>query len=270
LSSDLIITGNTWLAMKEQCTALVRSGFLPDSIRTPEQAIAIALKGHEIGMPMMQAFSSINIIKGKPTISAEGMNALIRKHCPRAKLEILENDALICTIRATRPGEASFTHSYTMDDARRANITGNPSWTKYPDAMLFARCISSIARRVFPDCLQGISYTPEELGAEVNEDGEIINIKAQDISQDSQEGSRPSAYTYANVEHRKIFAEIAKKYGITTRDDLKRLSDEFEDVPLEELEEGISLFLGKSHGEPQAGDSGSMSDASDLGGSEPL
>lgn len=180
--NELIVSGPTWVAMKEQAAMLVRSGFLPDSIKSPEQAIAIALKGHEIGMPMMQAFSNIHVIKGKPTISAEGMNALIRKNCPKAKLEVLKNDASICTIKATRPGEAPFTYTYTIEDAKRAGITGNPSWSKYPDAMLFSRCISTVARRIFPDCLQGISYTPEDLGGEINEHGEIVSIIDDSVS----------------------------------------------------------------------------------------
>lgn len=243
MSTELMVTGNTWLAMKEQCTALSRSGFLPDSVKTPEQAIAIALKGHEIGMPMMQAFSSIHIIKGKPTISAEGMNALIRKNCPKAKLEILINDTTICTIKATRPGEAPFTYTYSIDDAKRAGITGNPSWSKYPDAMLFARCISVIGRRIFPDCLQGISYTPEELGAEVDEDGEVINIVSLDSK--TTESAKPTAVLYdpSRNEHKQILRDIAAKFDITEIAALKELSAHCAGLDIESLTFVIQQYL---------------------------
>ncbi len=170
-----------WQVMKEQATMLVRSGFLPESVNTPEKAIAIAMKGQEIGMPMMQAYSQIHVIKGKPTLSAEGINSLIRRNCPGAKLEFLERTEEQCIIKATRPLEAPAMFSFTMADAKRAGITNNPSWTKYPRQMLFARCISEVGRTMFPDCLSGISYVPEELGADVDENGEVISVPVEKV-----------------------------------------------------------------------------------------
>lgn len=170
----LVVQGSTYDAMKEQCVALVKSGFLPASIKGPEQALAVAIKGIEVGMPMMQSFSHINIINGKPTISAEGMNFLIRKNCPEAKIDILERTHEICKIRASRPNSMPCEFSFSVEDAKKAKLLANPSWEKYPRNMLFARCMSDLARTMFPDCIGGISYTPEELGANVNIDGEVV------------------------------------------------------------------------------------------------
>lgn len=192
ISSDysgksLVISGQTWSVLKEQATMLVRSGFLPDSIRTPEQALAIAIKGHEVGMPIMQAFSHIHVIKGKPTISAEGMLYLVYKHCPSAVIEF-DTTNEYCAIKAARSNNHLLTEfKFTMDDARRAQLLSNPSWTKYPRAMLKARAISEMARTIFADAIGGISYTHEELGADVNEDGEIITIEHTETKQEAAE-----------------------------------------------------------------------------------
>lgn len=237
--SDLVIQGSSWVAMKEQATMLVRSGFLPESIKTPEQAIAIALKGHELGMPMMQAFSQIHVIKGKPTISAEGMNALIRKNCAGAKLEILASNSDRCTIRASRPNEQACEFTFTMDDARRAGITGNPSWSKYPDAMLFARCISIVARRVFPDCLAGISYTPEEMGAEVNAEGQVINITPQEEKKpEAQKG-----FDRGNPAHVAAIKKALEEKGITDEGDVDAVMHEMKGKASTELDSCIEAML---------------------------
>jgi len=160
--------------MKEQAEMLVKSGFLPPSIKTPEQAMAIAIKGVEVGLPMMQSFAQINIIGGKPTIGAEGMQFLIRKNCPQAKINIVERTAERCIIKASRPGSEECAFEFSMEDAKKALLLANPSWQKYPRNMLFSRCITDMARSMFPDCIGGISYTPEELGATVDIDGVIV------------------------------------------------------------------------------------------------
>lgn len=69
-----------------------------------------------------------------------------------------------------------------MEDAKRANLTGKGPWVTYPAAMLRARCISSMARAMFPDALSGVVYTPEELGAQVDDDGSVIEIPVDPIS----------------------------------------------------------------------------------------
>lgn len=49
----------------------------------------------------------------------------------------------------------------------------------YPQNMLFARAISSGVRRYCPDVFNGnLVYVPEELGAQVDEDGEIVQRAA--------------------------------------------------------------------------------------------
>ena len=174
MNNQLVITGNTYESMKEQADILVKSGFLPTTIKTADQAMAIAIKGVEVGLPMMQSFSHINIIGGKPAISAEGMNFLIRKNCPTAKIDVLERTIEKCSIRVQRPGGEPTVFEFTIDDAKRAELMANKSWQKYPRNMLFARCFSDMARTIFPDCIGGISYTPEELGATVDVDGLVI------------------------------------------------------------------------------------------------
>jgi hypothetical protein len=52
-------------------------------------------------------------------------------------------------------------------------------WEKYPEAMLKARAITECARDACEEVLFGLHYTPEELGAEVAEDGTVIITDAR-------------------------------------------------------------------------------------------
>lgn len=143
---------------------LVKSGLLPDGIKTPEAAVTIILKGRELGIPPMTALSHIHVIKGKPTLSAELMLSLALQ----AGLEVwvAETDAEHATVKGVRNGrEQSLT--FTLKEAQAAGVMSNATWQKYPAAMLRARAISAFMRMFAPDVLNGASYTPEELGAEV-------------------------------------------------------------------------------------------------------
>ena len=184
MSNELIVrpqvslfpSESEWKIIREQASIVVKTGFLPRAIDTPEKAIAIALKGRELGIPMMQAFSHIHIIEGKPTISSELMLSQIYKHCAGAVINYLENDEKRCVIEARRPGHKAATFSYTIEEARQAELLNKGNWKKYPAAMLRARTVAITARAMFPDAIMGCSYTPEELGAEVNDEGLVLEV----------------------------------------------------------------------------------------------
>jgi hypothetical protein len=61
---------------------------------------------------------------------------------------------------------------FTLEDARRA---GTKNLEKFPKNMLFARAMSNGVRWHCPDVTgSGPVYTPEELGADVDDEGNII------------------------------------------------------------------------------------------------
>lgn len=174
-----------WELLQRQCRAFVRSGFLPEHITknvdektAVAKAVTIAIKGHELGLPPMQAFASITVIKGKPCLSAELMLALAYSKVKGCKITFKtppEKQSQECTVMMQRPGGDPMDFRFTMQDAQQAGIvTAGSAWQKYPAAMLRARAISAGARAVFPDAVMGC-YTPEEIGgAPIEIEGEVI------------------------------------------------------------------------------------------------
>lgn len=59
---------------------LIKSKVLPESVKTVETAYAIATFGKELGFSLMQSFSHIVLVNGKPTVSAVACNALMQTH----------------------------------------------------------------------------------------------------------------------------------------------------------------------------------------------
>jgi hypothetical protein len=70
--------------------------------------------------------------------------------------------------------------TYAIEDAERAGLVKEgSSWVKYPQNMLFARAISSGVRLYCPDVFNGnLVYVPEEMGVQVDEDGEPVGKAA--------------------------------------------------------------------------------------------
>lgn len=151
----------------ELAKILAASGLLPRGAQRPEAAFAIIAAGRELGLTAMQSLRSIHIIEGKPTLSADLIAALCKSRpdvCVYFRL--VESTDRIARYETQRRGEPAPTSmSFTIEDAQRAGVTGKDNWKKYPAAMLRARCITALARAVYPDLAMGV-YDPDEVVAE--------------------------------------------------------------------------------------------------------
>lgn len=167
-ASSLIPFASEWEAMRQMAEVLVDSGFLPPTLNTANKALTVLLAGRELGVPPMQAIRGIHVVNGRPSLSAELMLALAYQNIRGFKFKVEASNEQVCRIMAQRPGGDPVTLSFTITDAARAGLTKGDNWTKYPAAMLRARCTSAILRIVAPDAIRGI-YTTEEIGASERE-----------------------------------------------------------------------------------------------------
>ena len=162
----LVAIGAEWEAIKEQAKMLIKTGFFPKAVNTPEKAVAVMLAGRELGIPPMQSLRSVHIIDAKPTLSAETMLALAYQRVPGlicnvSMIEAGEN-ATGCRVSGNRPGGKPTEITFTEHDAKAAGLLSRPTWTAYRPAMYRARAISAWCRVVTPDAILGC-YTAEEV-----------------------------------------------------------------------------------------------------------
>lgn len=165
----------TELATLERMAGLLhRSGFCKGA-RTAEQAVALVLMGREVGLPAMQALSTIHVIEGKPTASVHLMGALLARG--GVSWKPTKHDVDGCEIEFSRPGWQAITSSFTRRDAECAGLAKKDNWLKWPRAMYYARAFTEGARMIAPDLLCGLNYTPEELAPDtivVDERGDAV------------------------------------------------------------------------------------------------
>jgi hypothetical protein len=160
---------------------LQASGYFKD-VRDQAQAVTKILFGRELGVSPISSMSTIHVVEGKPTLSAHLLAALI-KRSGKYDYRIKKHTALECSImflqKVGEIWEELGLSDFTIEDAKTAGVYRQGSgWTKYPKAMLFARAISQGHRAHCPDVSLAALYVPEELGAEVNESGEVVSLPA--------------------------------------------------------------------------------------------
>lgn len=155
---------------------LVRSKFFRDTTDAA-QAIVKVLAGAEMGFGPIASMTGVYIIEGKPSVSAGLMASAVKRSGRYSyRLEKGHPTATECTIHFYEGKELIGSSSFTWAEAQAAGLVGKPTWKQYPKNMLFARALSNGVKWHCPDVFQGTVYLPEELGAEVNEDGEAVSL----------------------------------------------------------------------------------------------
>lgn len=163
---------------------LQASGYFTD-VRDQAQAITKILFGKELGFSPIISMSGIHIIEGKPALSANLLASMI-KRSGKYDYRIALWDATECEIvfreKVNGYWEDVGRSRFTIEDAKRAGVAfktrsgADGIWTRYPKAMLFARALSQGERAYCPDVSSCALYVPEELGATVNENGEVLAV----------------------------------------------------------------------------------------------
>jgi hypothetical protein len=152
---------------------LAKSGYFADA-KDVAQACVKVLAGQELGLPPIASMMGISLIKGKVTLSANLMAALIRQH--GYDFRVIKLDGQGCALEfISKPAQGTVcvlgTSTFTEADARAAGIKSE-MYQKYPRNMYFARAISNGAKWYTPEIFGGVPvYSDGELGGD---EGEVV------------------------------------------------------------------------------------------------
>jgi hypothetical protein len=162
-----------WQEAFEFAKAIAPTELVPKAFRNrPDAVMATIIKGHELGVPALHALSQIYVIDGRPCVAAELQRALILSHGHEVWSDPDYYNATRVDLYGRRRGGQHVQRiTWTIDDAKRANLAGKPNWRTYPRQMLLARCSGELGRLMFADVLAGLGVNYEELldGVEVLE-----------------------------------------------------------------------------------------------------
>jgi hypothetical protein len=172
---------------------MARSGYFEDA-KQAAQAVVKIMAGRELGFREIASMTGIYIIKGRVSVGANLMAAAVKRD-PRYDYRVVTLTDEVCEIAFFEQGKESGRSVFTREDAQRA---GTQNMAKFPRNMLFARAMSNGIKWFCPDACGGQPvYTPEELGAEVDGDGNmIVDVKATVVERtpepDKANGEKPT------------------------------------------------------------------------------
>jgi hypothetical protein len=180
---------------------------------SPEAAMAIMLKGHELGLGLTASFEFVQVVEGKPALSPRGALALIQSSPLLAGLKIDDlKDAngkpTGCHVWMKRTNGFEYEVTWTMAEAVAAGVVkAGSGWDHYPANMLRWRAVGFCADVVFPDVLGGMKRA-DELGANISADGDVIEGTWVTVAE-----SNAPAPTVATVTRKITLSDIVDKYG---------------------------------------------------------
>ncbi len=138
------------------------------------QAAVKVMAGEELGLAPVASMMGIHIIKGKVSLSANLIAAQVRRHGYDYRHVQFDNSQCVLEFYAkdgkTKLGQSSFSEV----DAKQAGVW-NDMYKKFPRNMYFSRAMSNGAKWYCPEVMSGLPiYTPEELGAKVDGEGNVV------------------------------------------------------------------------------------------------
>lgn len=199
LAASAAPSAREWDLICRQADVVSRSGIVPKSYQTlwaPDgrllqdrrpNCVVAALFGRVYGWDMLTAMRNVHVIEGAASLKPEAMLAMIRARGHRVSITVGADSATVHGVRADTGDE--LTRSFSFADAVRASLCsigedGMPRarskngeklpWEQYPLDMCQWRAVSAVARALFGDVVLGAGYTPEELGALVEQDGSVV------------------------------------------------------------------------------------------------
>jgi outer membrane biosynthesis protein TonB len=156
--------------------------------------------------------------------------------------------------------------TWTMERAKKAGLTTD-NWRKYPEAMLFARCLSSGIRSYCPDALSvgaPVYAIGEVSGNQMSVDGDLLDAGAvvtKPITQQEpeEEGELPDAFgkpedTTEDTTEEKPAEEKPARKKATTRKKAAAKKDESKkvvEVKAEPVDESDDLDFGEEEDDPK-------------------
>lgn len=145
---------------------MANSGHVPkDYVGKPHAILAAVQHGGELGLSPMQSLKSIAVINGTPCLWGDGLVALMHASGKLADHKTTwsgEGDKLACTFSVFKKGiPTPFEWTFSLQDAKTANLLGKGTWASHPRRMLFNRARAFAVRDAFAEELRGLGVDDE-------------------------------------------------------------------------------------------------------------
>ena len=158
-------------------------------VNTPNEAFVRILAGWSCGIDAATALINIKPVDGRLALPEMVAVAAIRRSGVGdiRTVVVADDHATVEVTRADWPNGRAEKITFSVADAVRAgliqldakgqNNSRKDNWRKYTSDMLLARARATAKRRYLEEAVGGLPYSPEELGADTDEDGNAVNVE---------------------------------------------------------------------------------------------
>lgn len=250
-TTDIAVQNST--STIELAKLMATSTLLPRAYQQQPANLLFAFEyADAIGIPRINALTSIHVIDGKPTASADLIAALVRRAGHKLRIEGDDTYAEVTIIRADDPGYEPKPIRWDEAKARKAGKWGSKGpWSNYPGAMLRSRAITEAARMWASDALYGVIYTPEEVGAQIDEDGAPVRVEAtvgtpqpqhrEHVHTPLEQPAEPPTQAAPKIMTPEQFSATLQQIAeATTQDDLDAIFEALRGTDLGEHKDGVA------------------------------
>ena len=155
VSQEQQIASIPFTDLERMAGAIAKSGLF--GVKDQAQALALMLLSQAEGRHPVLAARDYHIISGSPALKSDTMLARFQQAGGVVNWTTF-TDTEVIGVFSHPSSPTPVEIKWTIKMAGDAGLTNNPSWKKYPRAMLRARAVSEGVRTVHPGCLSGM-YT---------------------------------------------------------------------------------------------------------------
>ena len=132
----------------QMAKAFKESGLFPD-LKSEAQAIVKIQAGKELGIEPFASIQGVNIVLGKPVMSANLQAGLIKKS-GKYNYKMIEHNEQVCKLEFYEKWGDTWqvlgSSEFTIKEAQQAGLAHKDNWKKHAKNMLFARAMSNGAK----------------------------------------------------------------------------------------------------------------------------
>lgn len=143
--------------MQTMAEAVAKSGLF--GMKSADQALALMLVAQSENQHPATITQDYDIIQGKACRKTHSVMARFQQM--GGKVEWHQLTDTIADATFSHPSGGSLRIEWTIEQAKKANLTGKDNWKNYPRAMLRARVIAEGVRAVYPAAIGGMMIAEE-------------------------------------------------------------------------------------------------------------
>lgn len=159
---DYLKQMNEVASFQDTCRKLLQT---PHYKKFGEEGIqAIVARAKPLGIHPLEALNfGFTCIQGKVGMTTEMMAALTRQKGHSITKDPKSTPECVILKGKRKDNGDEWICAFSKEDAIAAGLWGTATWKKYPQVMLYNRCMSMLFRQLFPDLSLGAGYVEDEL-----------------------------------------------------------------------------------------------------------